>query len=162
MGFWPRSATWACSSSRWCVLKKDDMMSQATSETSSAARSRPRSREPILFSLFVVDFVLFASGAVAHMGVPIPLGFGTWNETYLVPAAIVEGVGALALAATLVSLVVGATWSGFLACLGGCTACSRRRCVACWSPWSDVTQPCFARPRSTSPSYARVSMRIGW
>ena len=91
------------------------MMNQATSQTSSAARSRPRSREPILFSLFVVDFVLFASGAVAHMGVPIPLGFGTWNETYLVPAAIVEGVGALALAATLVSLVVGATWSRRLA-----------------------------------------------
>jgi hypothetical protein len=38
------------------------------------------------------------------MGIPIPLGFGTWNETYLVPAAIVEGVGALALGTTLVSL----------------------------------------------------------
>src|SRR6266545_4497758 len=115
MGFWPRSGIWACTSSRWFVLKKDDMMKQATTETSPAAWSAPRSREPMLLSLLVVDFVLFASGAVAHMGVPIPLGFGTWNETFLVPAAIVEGVGALALGATLVSLVVGAIWSRRLA-----------------------------------------------
>jgi len=107
------------------VLKKDDMMNQATIETSSAARPAPRSREPILFSLLVIDFLLFASGAVAHLGVPIPLGFGTWNETLLVPAAIVEGVGALALGATLVSFVVGVTWSRRLAwwalwyCFGG-------------------------------------------
>jgi hypothetical protein len=90
-------------------------MNQATSETVSAARLVPRSREPILFSLLVIDFVLFASGAVAHMGVPIPLGFGTWNEPLLVPAGIVEGVGTLALGATLVSLVVGAIWSRRLA-----------------------------------------------
>jgi hypothetical protein len=84
---------------------------QVTSKTSLAGRSAQRSREPILFSLLVLDFIIFASGAVAHLGVPIPLGFGTWNETYLVPAAIVEGVGALALGATLVSLVAGASWS---------------------------------------------------
>jgi len=83
---------------------------QLSNVTSLAGRPALRSREPILFSLLVTDFVLFASGAVAHLGIPIPLGFGTWNEPLLVPAAIVEGVGALALGAALVSLVVGATW----------------------------------------------------
>ncbi len=91
------------------------MRNRATTETSPAARPAPRSREPILFSLLVADFVLFASGAVAHLGIPIPLGFGTWNETFLVPAAIVEGVGALALGATLVSLGAGMIWSHRLA-----------------------------------------------
>jgi hypothetical protein len=88
---------------------------QLSNVTSLAGRPALRSREPILFSLLVIDCVLFASGAVAHMGIPIPLGFGTWNEPLLVPAAIVEGVGALALGATLASLVVGATWSRRLA-----------------------------------------------
>jgi hypothetical protein len=55
--------------------------------------------------------VLFASGAVAHLGAPILLGFGTWNETFLVPAAIVEGVGALILGVALVSVVLKARWS---------------------------------------------------
>ena len=88
---------------------------QVTGATSLVGRSAPRSREPILFSLLIVDFVLFASGAVAHLGIPIPLGFGTWNEPFLLPAAIIEGVGALALGATLVRLVVGATGSRRLA-----------------------------------------------
>jgi hypothetical protein len=48
-----------------------------------AERPAMRSREPIFISLLVIDFALFASGAVAHLGIPIPLGFGTWNETYL-------------------------------------------------------------------------------
>jgi hypothetical protein len=73
------------------------------------------SREPILLSLLVIDFVLFASGAVAHLGIPIPLGFVTWNETFLVPAAIVEGVGAPAMGAALVSLGAGMIWSRRLA-----------------------------------------------
>src|SRR5262245_10719133 len=84
---------------------------QVIGETSLAAQPAPRSREPILFSLLIIDFVLFASGAVAHMGIPIPLGFGTWNEPFLIPAAIIEGVGALALGATLVSLGTGTSWS---------------------------------------------------
>lgn len=96
-------------------MGKNDIMNPVTSETAPAGRPALRSREPVLVSLLVVDFVLFASGAVAHMGIPIPLGFGTWKETYLVPAAIVEGVGALALAATLVSLGVGTIWSRRLA-----------------------------------------------
>ena len=86
-------------------------MNQGTSETLLDGRSALRRREPVLFSLVVVDFLLFASGAVAHLGIPIPLGFAVWNETYLVPAAIVEGVGALALGATLLSLGMGTTWS---------------------------------------------------
>jgi hypothetical protein len=86
-----------------------------TGETSLDGRPAPRSRESILFSLLVIDFVLFASGAVAHLGIPIPLGFGTWNEPFLVPAAIIEGVGALALGATLVSLGAGTIGSRRLA-----------------------------------------------
>jgi hypothetical protein len=69
----------------------------------------------MLFSLLVIDFVLFASGAIAHLGIPIPLGFSTWNETYLVPAAIVEGVGALVLGGTLASMWAGTIWSRRLA-----------------------------------------------
>jgi hypothetical protein len=80
---------------------------RVTTNTSLAGQSAQRNRDPILFSLLVIDFMLFASGALAHLGIPIPLGFGTWNETFLVPAAIVEGVGALALATTLVNLGTG-------------------------------------------------------
>lgn len=91
------------------------MRNQATTETSPAARTAPRRREPILVSLLIADFMLFASGAVAHLGIPIPLGFGTWHEPFLVPAAIVEGVGTLALGATLVSLGAGIIGSRGLA-----------------------------------------------
>jgi hypothetical protein len=87
------------------------MRNQPTTETSTTGRPGPHSKDRILYSLLVADFLLFASGAIAHMGVPIPLGFGTWNEIFLIPAVIVEGVGALALGAALVSLVVGASWS---------------------------------------------------
>lgn len=88
---------------------------QLSNVTSVAGRPALRSREPILFSLLVIDFTLFASGAIAHLGVPIPLGFGTWTETFLVPAAIVEGVGALVLGVTLLSLGSGTLWSRPLA-----------------------------------------------
>ena len=88
---------------------------QVSNETLLARRSTLTSREPILFSLLVIDFVLFASGAIAHLGIPIPLGFGTWNETFLVPAAIVEGMGALALGSTLASMWAGTIWSRRLA-----------------------------------------------
>jgi len=43
------------------------------------------------------------------------VGIGTWNETFLVPAAVAEGVGGLALGATLVSLGAGTIWSRRLA-----------------------------------------------
>ena len=88
---------------------------QVSNETLLARRPTLTSREPILLSLLIVDFVLFASGAIAHLGIPIPLGFGIWNETFLVPAAIVEGMGALALGSTLASMWAGTTWSRRLA-----------------------------------------------
>ena len=89
-------------------------INRVTTATSLAGQSAQRNREPILFSLVVIDFVLFASGAVAHLGIPIPLGFSTWNETFLVPAAIIEGVGALTLGTALIGLGVGAGWSRHL------------------------------------------------
>ncbi len=88
---------------------------QVSNETLLARRPTLTSRQPILFSLLVIDFVLFASGAIVHLGIPIPLGFGTWNETFLVPAAIVEGVGALVLGGTLISMWAGTIWSRRLA-----------------------------------------------
>lgn len=84
-------------------------------KTSLGHQSALQSREPISLSLIVIDFLLFASGAIAHLGIPIPLGFTTWNETYLVPAAVVEGVGALALGAALTSSGAGMAWSRRLA-----------------------------------------------
>jgi hypothetical protein len=56
-----------------------------------------RNPDHVLTVLLIVDLLLFASGAVAHSGIPIPLGFGTWEEPLLVPAAIIEGVGAAGL-----------------------------------------------------------------
>lgn len=76
---------------------------------------RPRWAEPVLTALLILDLLLFAGGATAHSGVPIPLGIGTWVEPLLVPAAVVEGVGAVGLAATLLSLAGRAAWAGRLA-----------------------------------------------
>ena len=86
---------------RWHLAER---MKQVNNENSRIGRVVARGWEPISLSLIIIDFILFASGAIAHLGIPIPLGFGTWNETFLVPAAIVEGVGALALAGTLASM----------------------------------------------------------
>src|SRR5215510_1047899 len=87
------------------------MLNKANTETWSAARPVSRSGEPILFALLLLDFLLFAGGAFAHLGIPIPLGFATWNETFLIPAAIVEGIGALALGVALLNLVAGPAWA---------------------------------------------------
>jgi hypothetical protein len=76
---------------------------------------RPRWAEPVLIALLAVDLLLFAGGATAHSGAPIPLGFGTWVEPLVVPAAIIEGVGAAALAATLAGLASHAARAGRLA-----------------------------------------------
>ena len=86
------------------------MLNKASTETWPAARPGLRSVDPILFALVVLDFVLFAGGALAHLGIPIPLGFATWNETFLIPAAIVEGLGTFALGIALVSLVAAPAW----------------------------------------------------
>jgi hypothetical protein len=72
---------------------------------------RPRWAEPVLTALVTLDLLLFAGGAIAHAGVPIPLGIGTWVEPLLVPAAIVEGLGAVGLAAALVALASRAGWA---------------------------------------------------
>jgi hypothetical protein len=88
---------------------------QVNNENSRIERAATHAWEPISLSLIIIDFILFATGAIAHLGIPIPLGFGTWNETFLVPAAIVEGMGALALGSTLASMWAGTTWSRRLA-----------------------------------------------
>ena len=84
-------------------------------KTSSGHPPALRYGGPISLALLVIDFLLFASGAIAHLGIPIPLGFSTWNETFLVPAAVIEGVGALVLGAALISLGAGMARSRHLA-----------------------------------------------
>jgi hypothetical protein len=83
-------------------------------ENSSIGRLAVRGWEPISLSLIIIDFILFASGRLRLSGIPIPLGFGTWNETFSA-AAIVEGVGALVLGGTLISMWAGTIWSRRLA-----------------------------------------------
>jgi hypothetical protein len=79
---------------------------------------RPRWAEPVRIALLAADVLLFAGGAAAHSSVPIPLGFGTWAEPLLVPAAIIEGTGAVGSAATLISLAGRAARAGRLAWWG--------------------------------------------
>jgi hypothetical protein len=43
----------------------------------------------------VTVHLLLSRGATAHAGVGIPLGFGTLVEPLLMPAAIIEGAGAV-------------------------------------------------------------------
>jgi hypothetical protein len=75
--------------------------------------------------LLIADLLLFAGGATAHAGVPIPLGIGTWVEPLLVPAAVVEGAGAvgllLALGATMrgAHRASGVTWWVLWYCFAG-------------------------------------------
>jgi hypothetical protein len=70
-----------------------------------------RHADPLLNVLLAVDFLLFVGGAVAHSGVPVPLGFGTWEEPLLVPAAIIEGVGAAGLLMALAAVAGRANWA---------------------------------------------------
>jgi hypothetical protein len=67
--------------------------------------------DPLLSVLLAVDLLLFAGGALAHSGIPIPLGFGTWEEPLLVPAAIIEGVGAAGLLTALAAIAGRASWA---------------------------------------------------
>jgi hypothetical protein len=69
----------------------------------------------LLGLLLVADLLLFAGGATAHSGVPIPVGFGTWQEPILPPAAIIEGVGAAALATALIARLTHVTWADRIA-----------------------------------------------
>jgi hypothetical protein len=68
------------------------------------AGARLQHADPLLNVLLAVDLLLFAGGAVAHSGIPIPFGFATWEEPLLVPAAIIEGLGAGGLLITLVAV----------------------------------------------------------
>ena len=61
--------------------------------------------------LLAADLFLFAGGAVAHSGVPIPLGVDVWVEPLLVPAAIIEGLGATGLVIALVGVLTHARWA---------------------------------------------------
>jgi hypothetical protein len=61
--------------------------------------------------LLAADLLLFAGGAIAHSGVPVPLGVGTWVEPLLVPAAIIEGLGATGLVIALVGVLTHARWA---------------------------------------------------
>jgi hypothetical protein len=48
---------------------------------------------------------------VHRSGIPVPLGFGTWDEPLLVPAAIIEGLGAAGLLVTLAAVAGRASWA---------------------------------------------------
>jgi hypothetical protein len=65
--------------------------------------------------LLIVDLLLFAGGATAHAGVPVPLGFTTWVEPYLLPAALVEGAGAAGLLVTVVATFARVPWASVVA-----------------------------------------------
>lgn len=65
--------------------------------------ARPAQTDPLVTLLLAVDLLLFAGGAITHSSVPIPFGVATWEEPLLVPAAVIEGIGAAGLAATLVA-----------------------------------------------------------
>lgn len=86
-----------------------------TGEMAGPVGLRPRLAEPVLVALLAADLLLFAGGATAHAGVPLPLGVATWTEPLVVPAAIVEGLGAAGLAITLIGVARGAPWAGRLA-----------------------------------------------
>jgi hypothetical protein len=81
----------------------------------SSVGLRPRLSEPVFLALLAVDLLLFASGATAHLGVPIPLGVGTWTEPLVVPAAIIEGLCAAGLAITLLTTARRTSWARRLA-----------------------------------------------
>jgi hypothetical protein len=76
---------------------------------------RPGWADTALLVLLTGDLLLFAGGATTHAGLPVPLGLGTWVEPRVVPAAVVEGLGAVGLAATLASVAARAAWAGRLA-----------------------------------------------
>jgi len=75
------------------------------------AEPPPHRDGPPLSLLLAADLLLFAGGAAAHAGVSIPLGFGTWNEPTVAPAAIIEGIGAAGLATALGARLTRAPWA---------------------------------------------------
>lgn len=83
---------------------------QAEIKTARGAR-RERSTDAFLNVLLVVNLLLFAGGAFAHSGIPIPLGPTTWREPSIVPAAIIEGLGAAGLLTVLIAVILRRTWA---------------------------------------------------
>ena len=80
--------------------------------TVTADSPRPARRtDASLVLLLIGDLMLFAGGSIAHSGVPIPLGVGTWVEPLLIPATIIEGVGAIGLLAALAVLLARSRWA---------------------------------------------------
>jgi hypothetical protein len=79
------------------------MSTRQANEAGGAGAVLAWNSDRLLNVLLAVDLLLFVGGAVAHSGIPIPLGFGTWEEPLLIPAAIIEGVGAAGLLFTLVA-----------------------------------------------------------
>jgi hypothetical protein len=93
-------------------MKSTDHISTPILDTKSAPTLSSRMlREPVLILLLVVDFLLFVSGALAHRGIPIPLGFTAWTEPVIIPASNVESSGALVLGIALASVLLGAAGS---------------------------------------------------
>jgi hypothetical protein len=78
-------------------------------------RARTRSPDRVLVSLVAIDLLLFLGGMTAHSGIAMPVGVGTWSEPVVGPAAMVEGIGSIGLAATFASLASRAGWADRLA-----------------------------------------------
>lgn len=80
-------------------------------------------------ALIVVDLLIWAAGALAHLDVRVPLGVAWWDEPRVIPAAIVETLAAAALAIALAARLAGrpnaeriasyAFWFAFVAVLFG-------------------------------------------
>lgn len=62
-------------------------------------------------ALALLYAVTFASAAVAHLGVRVPLGFAVLAEPRIVPAVVVESLCALALAASAFGVLTRRTWA---------------------------------------------------
>jgi hypothetical protein len=87
---------------------------QMSNQPHVVERSASDRVDPPLVLLLIADLLLFAGGATAHAGVSIPLGVGTWVEPLLVPAALVEGAGAVGLLIALVSAITRTPWANGL------------------------------------------------
>jgi hypothetical protein len=83
--------------------------------TGQQSTTWPRRAGPVLIVLLAIDLLLFAGGATAHRHIPIPLGFATWVEPFVLPASFVEGIGAVGLAAALIGIVRRTAWAARLA-----------------------------------------------
>jgi hypothetical protein len=76
----------------------------------------------VLGVLALVYAVTFAIGSLLHRGVRIPLGFALLTEPRILPATIVEGICALALAVAAYSLLARRPWAWAAAVAGHAVA----------------------------------------